>query len=104
MTSEEQKQSGRNGQTQKENTMQTQTFRTFATQNQRCGAAFNERKSIAELLEDAHKNHRDWFTQFDEFSHLSIPGAADIDVCAWLMNEAPNDHLSGYVAGLFEDN
>lgn len=81
--------------------MQTQTFNS---QSQRCGTAFSQRQSIAEALADARQNHQEWWVLFDEFSHLHVPGSADVDVCAELVNTAPDDFLAGYVAGLFENN
>ena len=81
--------------------MQTQNF---TSRNQRCGTVLFQRQSVLEALEHARQNHSEWFVLFDEFSHLHVPGAADVDVAAQLMNTAPNDLLAGYIAGLFENN
>ncbi len=71
---------------------------------QRCGTAFNQRKSIDEALLQARELHPVWWVLFDEFSNLAVPGAADFEIVAELVNSAPNDMLAGYVSGLFENN
>ena len=63
-----------------------------------------QRPSVDELLARARVEHEDSYWLFDERSNLHIPGAAEVALVSELVRRAPNDFLAGYVSGLFVNN
>ena len=57
------------------------------------------RLSIDEVLEN--ERGTDWFTLYDEFSLLHVPGAAHLPTVHELLETSPNERLRGFIEGLY---
>ena len=59
--------------------------------------------TIYELLERARAEHPRWSALYED-SCLAIPGAADLDAVAEMVDTSPSERLRGFIEGLFEAN